>query len=269
MLIIIPSSESKRTSRGRGRPVELESLSFPTLTPTRAAILDALIATSTRDDALRRLQVGPALAEEVERNARLRELPAHPCLAVYTGVVHGGLDATSLSPAARRRANRSVVVASALWGLLRPSDRIPSYRLHICSHLIGLDGLEATWRKVLPAVLAEAAGPRGVVLDLRSSSYQAAGRPTGLGDRTVTLQVQGVGDGSRLGTVITKRVRGEVARHLLESGEHPANPRSLAEILAERWPARLDRARTPGTVVDLDPHGVRLRLRVRPRQERT
>ncbi len=247
MLIIVPSSESKRVPPRRGRPVTFDELSFPALTAMRMRVLDALIETSARPDAFTRLLVGPSFAEEVARNARLREVTARPVLEVYSGTLHDGLDAASLSPSARRRAARWVVVASALWGLLRPADRIPSYRLNVRARLVGVDRLEPAWRTVLPDVLAEAAGPRGVILDLRSSSYQALGMPTGLGDGTVMLRVAGdEAGGGRIGTVFVKRVRGQAARHLLESGANPRDPGALAEVLGERWPVGLEPPARPG-----------------------
>jgi cytoplasmic iron level regulating protein YaaA (DUF328/UPF0246 family) len=247
MLIIVPSSESKRPATDRGRPVALDALSFPALTPLRARILDALITTSGAADAFARLLVGPSLADEVARNTRLLDLPARPVLEVYTGTFHGGLDVATLSPAARRRAARRVVVVSALWGALRPVDRIPPYRLNICSRLAGADRLEPAWRTVLPAVLAEAAGSHGVVLDLRSTSYQACGMPADLGDRTVTVRVVGDAvDGRRVGNVVVKRLRGQAARHLLEVGSDPGDPVALAGVLAERWPVHLDPPGRPG-----------------------
>jgi hypothetical protein len=239
VLIIVPSSEAKAPAQPRGGPVRLDGLSFPGLAATRSTILEALIETSARGDALDRLRVGPTMAEEVARNTRLRDLPAAPALEVYRGVVHAGLDANGLSAAARRRAAGTVVIASSLWGLLRPADRIPPYRLHICSRLVGIDGLEPTWRRVLPAALAEAAGARGVVLDLRSTSYQAAGMPAGLGERTVTLRVVADADGRSPGNVIVKRVRGQAARWLLESGVRPRDPIELARVLGERWRPQL------------------------------
>jgi cytoplasmic iron level regulating protein YaaA (DUF328/UPF0246 family) len=138
------------------------------------------------------------------------------------------------------------VVASALWGALRPADRIPPYRLHICARLIGMDRLEPTWREVLPEVLADAAGADGVVVDFRSPTYQAAGMPASLGDRTVTLRVEQGPSGHRIGDVIAKRVRGEAARHLLESGADPADAQALADAFADRWPVRLDSPERPG-----------------------
>lgn len=221
----------------------------------RTRVLDALIATSTGPDALGRLLVGPSIAGDVERNVRLRDLPASPVLEVYAGTLHDGLDAATLSPAARERAARDVIVVSALWGALRTTDCIPPYRLNVCARLVGVDRLEPGWRTVLPDVLAEAAeaaGSSGAILDLRASSYQALGMPPGLGDRTATIRLAPDGpDGRRVGNVIVKRVRGQAARHLLESGADPASPAELAEVLADRWPVRLEppaRAGRPWTI---------------------
>jgi cytoplasmic iron level regulating protein YaaA (DUF328/UPF0246 family) len=195
---------------------------------------------SGRPDAAQVLGVGPSLAAEVERNTRLRRLGARPVRELYTGVLYDALDLTSLPPAGRRSAARSVVVVSALWGALRPADRIPTYRLSLFVHLPGIGRLDHTWRPVLADALAEVAAPKGVVVELRSPEYQLMGTPTGAAHRTVMLRVdQGV-PGHRIGDVVAKRVRGEAARALLEAAGEAEEPDDVADVLADRWPVRLE-----------------------------
>jgi uncharacterized protein len=253
VLILLPPSESKNPPPKRGKPVDLDALSFPRLTAMRAQVFAALVATSARPDALARLGVGASIAPEVERNARLGGIPARPALEVYSGVLYDALGAATLSAAAKRRAASRVIVVSALWGAIRPIDRIPAYRLNICAHLAGLGPLEPAWREVLGPVLAEAAGRRGLVVDCRSSSYQAAGMPAGLGDRTVAVRVlRETAGGRSVVSHMAKHTRGEVARHLLESGADPRRPDGLAEALADRWDVELVSPPRPGHPWTLD-----------------
>ena len=241
MLILVPPSESKRPPPSDGRPLTLDGLSFSELTPLRERILDALIETSAGSDAFQRLSERPRMAAQIARNTHLRELPTGPAAEVYAGPLHVGLALRSLSPAATERAERRVVFTSGLWGALRPSDLIPAYRMRVWSDLVGVGRVEPSWRALLPDLFARLAGPAGVIVDLRPPSHQSLGMPADLGHRTVAVHVARMSsDGRRIGDVIAKRVRGQAAHELLESGADPTEPDELADLLGERWPVSLE-----------------------------
>lgn len=251
MLILLPPSEGKAVGR-RGRPLDLDTLSFPELTATRDRVIDALATTSARADALDVLKVPGGAAEQVARNVGLRSAPTLPASALYTGVLYDALGFDDLSASGKRRAARRLVVVSALFGALRPADRVPSYRLSMDVTLPELGPVAAAWREPLASVLPEAAG-RGVVVDLRSSTYVAAWRPSSaLAERTVAVHVVRDEAGRRaVVSHMAKHTRGLVARHLLESGIDARTPDALAEGLAERFTVELDEAR-PGRIRRLE-----------------
>jgi len=254
VLILLPPSESKAAPARRGRPVDPQALSFPELTPLRLRVLDALVAASAAPDATAVLGFGASLAGEVARNTRLTELPAAAVSALYTGVLYDALDWPTLDAAARRRGNQRVVVASALWGALRPTDRVPAYRLSMGTDLPGVGPLAAAWREVLAAALPAAAGRRGVIVDCRSSTYAAAWTPPPpLAARTVAVRVLRDGPAGR--TVVShlaKHTRGEVARQLLVTGADPRDAAELADVLGERWEVELVAPTRTGRVWTLD-----------------
>ncbi len=113
MLILLPPSETKAAVR-RGKPLDPADLSFPPLAPTRAAVLDALVAVSAEPDATRRLGVPESLREVVLRNVELREAPTAAAEKVYSGVLYDALGLADLDAASRRRARAWIVVISAL-----------------------------------------------------------------------------------------------------------------------------------------------------------
>lgn len=208
------------------------TLSFPGLAPARARVAEVLAQVGRRSDAASVLGVGPAVAEEVARNLHLEEAPALAARELYTGVLYDALDLASLDPSSARRATRRLVVVSALYGAVRPTDRLAPYRLSMGVSLPGIGPLASFWRPRLTPELDQAAG-RGLVVDCRSSTYGAAWVPGGdLARRWVRVRVPGASHGA-------KHTRGLVARALCASAGDPRRPEALRGVLGDAFDVEL------------------------------
>lgn len=249
MLLIVPPSEGKNAPAD-GAPVDLAELSFPKLTPRRRQMVRALqkLSKGPEADALKQLKLGPKSRDELVRNRALLKAPAAPASEVYTGVLFERLDLAGLSDAARQRAAERLLITSALWGVLRPDDRIPAYRHNGAARLPELPTTAAYWQDALDKVL-----PRDELLvDFRSGTYRGMWRGP---SAAPTLTVNVFRDGPKGRTVVShfaKATRGDVARALLEDDGAWSVP-ATAEAVAER-------VATAGWTVELgdaDRNGVR------------
>lgn len=228
MLILLPPSEGK-AAPAKGAPLDLDSLVYAEqLGPKRAQLLDALekLAKAPRKAAAKKLGVSAGQADEVGVGATLRSAPAAPAAEIYTGVLYDRLGLTELPAAARKR----VLIASALWGVVRPSDRIPYYRFAAKARLTGIGAPAGFWRPALAAALPDTDGD--LVVDMRSGAYSAAWKPkqaTLLAVRAFTE----VGGERKVVSHMAKAVRGDVARALLEAKQAPGDAEGAADAAAK------------------------------------
>ena len=146
---------------------------------------------------------------------------------VYAGVLYQALDWGSLSPAAKKRGETALAIISAKYGVVRPTQRIESYK-------------EKIDNKAMRAPVAAVLDPikTGLIVDCRSSTYKTVWHSPV--DITVEVRVSTVVDGVR--TVVThmsKKTRGEIARWLLQSRSIPKTPEDLYAIVSEKYPCAL------------------------------
>ena len=205
MLILLPPSEGK-SEPGGGDPVDLDSLVFAEgLGRQRRKLLRAV-------------------------DPKLRKAPAAPAAEIYTGVLYQRLDLAGLTAAARRRAAKRVLIASALWGFVRPTDRIPGYRLPPSTKLDGIGPLAAWWRPTLAAAMPDEPGE--TIVDMRSGAYVAAWKPK----HATLLPVRAFREekGERKAVShMAKAVRGDVARALLLAKREPKTHDEVAAVVAD------------------------------------
>lgn len=240
MLILLPPSEGK-TAPTEGEPVALDSLVFAEqLGERRAALLDALerLGTVATTRALKQLAISKGQVGEIEVDAALRSAPAAPAAELYSGVLYDHLRLPELPARARRR----VLIASALWGVVRPEDRIPYYRFSAKARLARVGPLAAWWRGALVEAMPDEPGV--VVVDMRSAAYAAAWKPK----QATLLAVRAFSeDGGKRKPVshMAKAVRGDVARALLLARKPPQDPEAAAAIARD---AGLTAELTPNTL---------------------
>jgi cytoplasmic iron level regulating protein YaaA (DUF328/UPF0246 family) len=240
MQILLPPSEGK-TAPKNGAPVQLEALAYAgELTESRRKLLGALAALAELplERAVSMLAVSAGQAGEVAVDAELSSAPAAPAAEIYTGVLYDRLRLPELP----KRAQGRVLIASALWGMVRPGDRIPYYRLSAKARLDGIGGLAAFWRPAVTKALPDKEGT--LVVDMRSGAYAAAWKPK----RATLVSVRAFSEvkGKRKPVShMAKAVRGEVARALLEAKSPPKTPEAAAQLATE---AGFQVELTPGTL---------------------
>ena len=198
MLILLPPSEGKAEPES-GEPVDLGSLVFAErLGERREQVLDAF-------------------------DPELREAPAAPASEVYTGVLFKRLEL----PRVPAKARRQVLIFSALWGVVRPDDRIPHYKLPPKTKLEGIGAPAAFWRPALAEALPDEEGE--LIVDMRSGAYASFWKP----QRAALLAVRAFSetDGERKAVShMAKASRGDVAGALLRAKKAPGDPEGAAAI---------------------------------------
>lgn len=249
MRILLPPSEGK-TAPHAGARLALGKLSEPSLRQTRTTVLDALtdLCQAHPKQAAAVLGLGPGQADEVTVNAHLRTAPTAAAIDVYSGVLYEALDGHTLPAPAARRLDEHARISSALFGLLRPTDRIPAYRLSADVKLPGLGALSTVWREPVSDVLA--AG-NDLILDLRSGAYVKLGPPPG---RALLGRVLLERDGKR--SVVShhnKATKGRLVRGLVMRRSMPKTEDSLLAALHDLgYHCEIHEAKRSGQPATLD-----------------
>lgn len=212
MLFLLPPSETKR-SGGGALGIDQVALTFGGLNRAREAALEAL------------------------GDASLFTAPTMRALDRYTGTLYSALHGRGLkgSPTANNslnaveiaRAKSTVLIQSALFGLIPATDLIPEYKVSPTKSLSGLN-LKRLWSEAHQAIWPRLTG--GVIIDLRSKAYaELAPIPENIKHYRVEVVVE-YPDGTRATlNHFNKKAKGQLVRAALTAKDAPE---TLAQLKA-------------------------------------
>jgi cytoplasmic iron level regulating protein YaaA (DUF328/UPF0246 family) len=240
MLFLLPPSETK-ASGGKNLNISQVALTFGGLNPARDAVYAALEALCKKPrKAAEVLKLSKKQLNEIEINLQVQTGPIMPALDRYQGTLYDALhgrglkgsatEHNTLGEAARKRAKESVLIQSALFGLIPASDMIPQYRLSASTVLPALakrGGLKTVWSIAHEAIWPRLAS-RGPIIDLRSKGYvDLAPIDASIEHYWVDVLVESA-DGSRKPmNHFNKKAKGQFVKAVLES---PTEVKAISDL---------------------------------------
>lgn len=230
--ILLPSAEGKQTGGNPLAPDMFDYRSsntfnyFSDLNPERRTLIRALHAhMEAADDAALEALLGvkgEALAAAAEAN---RDVLGSPLLAAIDrygpGVMYRAMEFGSLPTGAQRRLLENGVILSGLFGLLRPDDLIPDYKLSMAARVEGVGKVAAYWRPILSPVLNELLDGQAV-WNLLPTTHEEAWDDAGTYGRMIRVRFVREVDGERRPvTHGVKELRGALVSFIVtETADH-------------------------------------------------
>lgn len=210
MLFLLPPSETKR-SGGGSLTIDQVALTFGGLNKAREAVLESM------------------------GDKSLLTAPTMRALDRYKGTLYGALhgrglkgtptEHNSLTTDEVARAKSTVLIQSAVFGLIPATDLIPEYKINANKNLNGLN-LKKLWSQAHEAIWPRLAG--GIIIDLRSKTYaDLAPIPEALTSYRVVVFVENE-DGSREQlNHFNKKAKGQLVRAALMAKTAPETIKDL------------------------------------------
>jgi cytoplasmic iron level regulating protein YaaA (DUF328/UPF0246 family) len=264
-VILLPPSEGKAEG-GSGQQLRIANLSFSQLEEHRTTLRAALGAAMKGKEATRAKLLGvkgKALAAATSANLDVLTSPTMPAIERYTGVLYDALDVSSLSTRDRKRLNKQVLIFSGLWGVVRPDDMIPDYKLKMGATVAPVGKLSTWWREPLTTALASTVNGT-VVWNLLPKEHDNAWAPLSSAHTATTpsavfsvkfLDEGKAVKGERSFTTVNhwnKLLKGALVRYILETGAD--DPKALAKFRhpeGYRYDRSLTETTPAGTVVSM------------------
>ncbi len=251
-VLLLPSAEGKQAGGNPFAPDMFDYRAsntfnyFSELNPLRRQVIQHLHQALDDGTDLEKLfgVKGKTLEEAIQVNREVMHSPLMAALDRYSpGVLYQAMAFSSLPTGAQRRLLENGVIFSGMFGLLRPDDLIPNYRLRMDATLPGLGKVSRFWRPHLSPVLNKLV-ENTVVWNLLPAAHQAAWEDAHTYREMIQIRFFWEKDGQRLPVSHgVKSLRGSLANFIvresatdvahLEEWLHPEGFRVDAE--ASTW----------------------------------
>ncbi len=154
MYILIPPSEGKNPSNDK-EFFSLDSLSYSFLNSKRSQIIYYLSNNNlSKEQYIKTLGISSQNFEKIKMiNSKITTSQVSSSISRYNGVLYNFLDYNSLNETAKSLFDDSIIIFSALFGLVRPQDKIPDYKLKMGTKLIDGIKLSKFWKDEITEVL--------------------------------------------------------------------------------------------------------------------
>jgi cytoplasmic iron level regulating protein YaaA (DUF328/UPF0246 family) len=247
VIFLLPPSEGK-TPAIKGPKFAPRKLVFPNLTEKRSRLVESLahFCATQRELAAKALDLSAQQSDLLTLNAELLTAPCAPAIQIYTGVLYDHLGYSTLSAPARARADSSILISSALFGCVAPTNPIPAYRLSGASIIPDIGSLAGYWKNELLDSLMKFNGE--LILDMRSGSYEKLAPAKALEQPVVVVKVlTNVNGVLKPVTHFNKATKGDLVRAAaLSSRKAPTKVSQVADYFTTLgFDAQLD-ASAPG-----------------------
>ena len=188
MIILLPPSSGK-TAPTSGPSLDLSSLLFGSeLISCREELIKDLHQVCSHANAAQVLKIGPNTVGDITDNLDVYEAPTTTALNLYTGVLFEAakfnqtLENATLENTQKTVTlpadilNSEIMIFSGLWGVVRPHDLLPNYRLSASIKLPTAGTVATYWKKQLNPLL-NASLKDQIVVDCRSGEYRKMWTP--------------------------------------------------------------------------------------------
>ena len=210
MLFLLPPSETKAQGGG-ALTIDQVALTFGGLNPARDLVRKAA--------GLETILTAPTM----------------PAIDRYTGTLYGALhgrglkgtstEHNSLTPDEVARAKSTVLIQSAVFGLIPATDLIPEYKINASKNLNGVN-LKRLWTQAHEAIWPRLAS--GIIIDLRSKTYaDLAPIPEELTSYKVVVFVERENGEREQLNHFNKKAKGQLVRAALMAKNPPETIKDL------------------------------------------